>query len=143
MSYFPNNNIEFNANQPRFGGMPYGGNYQQQPQSQPQQQQRQSQSQPQPQGGLDRARFMKRQASQLRSLYPLSRWCAVYVNTNAIGGKSLDPGSQVNDSNLLDPIEHYDIGYLNMELEEEIVVTAESQEISNRSASIKITKKKR
>jgi len=72
---------------------------------------------------------LKRQASAQalnKSNYPLTRWCAVYINTNANNDEQKSNDNKIlfsalpDDSTLITPISHPDIN-LNMYLENEVI----------------------
>lgn len=74
--------------------------------------------QPQPQQPIQ----LKRQASDLKSMYPITRWCAVYVDTKSNGSQqndffddSMDVSTPVPSTNV----------YLPMDLEENIIAEVE------------------
>jgi len=87
---------------------------------QPPQYQRHNQinyAQPQPQQPIQ----LKRQASDLKSMYPITRWCAVYVDTKSTGSG----GDWVDDNmDVTSPIPSTNV-YLPMDLEENIIAEVE------------------
>merc|ERR1712032_1800588 len=63
---------------------------------------------------------LKRQASELKSMYPLTKWCAVYINTQS------DASNDYADNNLdiSSPIPSTNV-YLPMDLEQNIIAEVE------------------
>ena len=77
--------------------------------------------QPQPQQPIQ----LKRQASDLKSMYPITRWCAVYVDTKSTGSGLGGGGDWVDDNmDVTSSIPSTNV-YLPMDLEENIIAEVE------------------
>jgi len=79
---------------------------------------------------------LKRQASELKSMYPLTKWCAVYINT-----KGSNPSNEWDEVDITSKIPETNV-YLPMDLEENITMEVQMQIDEEKELKNKLSRQK-